>query len=159
GVHTCVECHQQQVEFWAQTRHAHAYETLLAVKKQYSLDCIRCHVTGWQQSGGVCRIDRTEFGGPGVPAVSSLGDTKYRAGVGRRDVQCEDCHGPGSEHLEDPTGHIRAEVAATVCMRCHEPANSPKFDYAKYRPFIVGPGHGEPLRPGQKPKPREGVPE
>ena len=158
GVNGCVECHQDQVDFWKQTRHAHAYETLVAVKKQFSLDCVRCHVTGWQQPGGVCRIDKTDVGGEGVPAIGSLGDTNYRAGVGRRDVQCEDCHGPGSEHVEDPTGHIRAEVAATVCMRCHEPANSPKFDYAKYKPFIVGPGHGEPLKPGQKPKPREGVP-
>jgi hypothetical protein len=75
-------------------------------------------------------------------------------------VQCEACHGPGSEHVEDPNGgHIRKEVTATMCMRCHEAANSPRFDYGKYRPFIVGPGHGEPLAKGQKVKPREGYPE
>lgn len=150
GVNQCLDCHQSEVEFWQQTRHAHAYETLVAVKKEFSLDCIRCHVTGWQQPGGVCRIDRTQVGEPGV-------DGK---GVGRRDVQCEACHGPGSEHIDDPKGgHIRKQVTATLCMRCHEAANSPKFDYARYKPFIVGPGHGMPLARGQKPKPREGVPE
>ena len=149
GANACVECHRSESEFWTQTRHAHAYETLVAVKKQFSLDCIHCHVTGWQQAGGVCRIDRTEFGGKGLDG----------RGLGRRDVQCEACHGPGSEHVKDPPGHIRAQVSATMCMRCHEPANSPKFNDAKYRPFIVGPGHGEPLARGQKPKPREGYPE
>ena len=149
GANACIECHQDATDFWTQTRHAHAYDTLVTVKKQYSLDCIRCHVTGWQQPGGVCRIDRTEFGEKGING----------SGVGRRDVQCEACHGPGSEHVADPTGHIQGKVPASWCMRCHEPANSPKFDDAKYRPFIVGPGHGQPLAKGQKAKPKEGYPE
>ena len=57
------------------------------------------------------------------------------------------------EHAKDPSGHIATEVPATVCMRCHEAANSPHFDDGRYRPFIVGPGHGRPLRPGEKPHP------
>ena len=63
------------------------------------------------------------------------------------------CHGPGSEHAKDPPGHISAEVPASVCVRCHEAANSPHFDDGRYRPFIVGPGHGMPLGPGEKPRP------
>ena len=149
GANACIECHKDATEFWTQTRHAHAYETLVAVKKQFSLDCIRCHVVGWQQPGGVCRIDKTEVGGSGFAG----------RGVGRRDVQCEACHGPGSAHVKDPPEHIQAKVPASMCMRCHEPANSPKFDDAKYRPFIVGPGHGAPLAKGQKPRPREGYPQ
>ena len=149
GANACLECHRDAATFWTQTRHAHAYETLVAVKKQFSLDCIRCHVVGWQQPGGVCRIDRTEVGGAGFAG----------RGVGRRDVQCEACHGPGSEHVKDPPEHIQAKVPAAMCMRCHEPANSPKFDDARYRPFIVGPGHGAPLARGQKPAPREGYPQ
>ena len=149
GANACIECHQDETEFWTQTRHAHAYETLVAVKKQFSLDCIRCHVTGWQQPGGVCRIDKTGVGGAGFEG----------RGAGRRDVQCEDCHGPGSEHVRDPPEHIQGKVTASMCMRCHEPANSPKFDDAKYRPFIVGPGHGAPLAKGQKAHPREGYPQ
>ena len=119
------------------------------MKKQFSLDCIRCHVTGWQQPGGVCRIDKTEFGGAGVSGH----------GVGRRDVQCESCHGPGSEHAADPPEHIQVDVTAPMCMRCHEAANSPHFDYGRYRPYIVGPGHGMPLARGEKPHPiRQGSP-
>ena len=139
----CAECHLSAAQLWAKTGHSHAYETLVGVRKQFSLDCVRCHVTGWQQPGGVCRIDRTQVGGPGFAG----------RGKGRQDVQCEMCHGPGSEHAKDPSGHIATEVPATVCMRCHEAANSPHFDDGRYRPFIVGPGHGRPLRPGEKPHP------
>ncbi|HYV68020.1 MAG TPA: multiheme c-type cytochrome, partial [Myxococcales bacterium] len=139
----CVECHETASQFWGKTGHSHAYETLVSVRKQFSLDCVRCHVTGWQQPGGVCRIDRTQVGGPGFEGH----------GKGRQDVQCEMCHGPSSEHAKDPPGHIATEVPATVCMRCHEAANSPHFDDGRYRPFIVGPGHGISLKPGEKPHP------
>jgi len=139
----CVECHEPASRFWRTTAHSHAYETLVSARKQFSLDCVRCHVTGWQQPGGVCRIDRTQVGGPGFEGH----------GKGRQDVQCEMCHGPSSEHAKDPPGHIATEVPATVCMRCHEAANSPHFDDGRYRPFIVGPGHGISLKPGEKPHP------
>ena len=149
GVAECARCHEDAAAFWTQTKHARAYRTLVTVEKQFSLDCIRCHVTGWQQPGGVCRIDRTRSGGPGF-------DGK---GIGRQDAQCEDCHGPGSDHVKDETGaSIQLEVPATGCMRCHEAANSPHFDDAKYRPYIIGPGHGQPLPKGEKARPRPGGP-
>jgi hypothetical protein len=149
GAAACAKCHQDATEFWTETKHSRAYDTLVHVNKQFSLDCIQCHVTGWQQPGGVCRIDRTQVGGPGVKG----------RGVGRRDVQCEDCHGPGSAHVRDAEGgFIRREVPASFCIRCHEAANSPHFDDAKYRPYIVGPGHGQPLAKGQDPRPRPGGP-
>lgn len=149
GANKCAECHESEARFWQQTKHAGAWQTLVTVRKQFSLDCVRCHVTGWQQPGGVCRIDRTAAGEPGLNGH----------GVGRQDVQCEACHGPGSEHVADDSGgHIKAEVGQPLCVRCHEAANSPHFDYTKYKPFIVGPGHGEPLARGQEPKPRPGGP-
>jgi len=149
GVNECARCHEAATEFWTKTKHARAYHTLEVVEKQFSLDCIRCHVTGWQQPGGVCRIDRTQVGSPGIDGH----------GVGRRDVQCEDCHGPGSDHVRDETGaFIQRQVPASACMRCHEAANSPHFDDAQYRPFIVGPGHGKPLAKGEKPHPIPGGP-
>ena len=97
---SCVECHQSAAQFWVHTGHAHAYETLVSARKQFSLDCVRCHVTGWQQPGGVCRIDRTHVGGPGFAS----------RGKGRQDVQCEMCHGPASLHAADPPGHIEAQA-------------------------------------------------
>lgn len=148
GGASCASCHQTEAAFWVRTPHSRAYETLEKVKKQFSLDCISCHVTGWQQPGGVCRIDRTHVGGPGLAAFGRV------AGLGRRDVQCEMCHGPASEHAQDPPEHIAAKVPEQVCKRCHEAENSPHFEDRRYRPWIVGPGHGEPLAAGAAPRSR-----
>ncbi len=145
---SCAACHKTQAAFWSKTNHAHAYATLVKVKKEFSLDCIRCHVTGWQQPGGVCRIDKAAVGGPGFKSHGGL------FGAGRQDVQCESCHGPASEHVKDPPGHIDDKVGKATCIRCHEAANSPHFDFAKYLPGVVGPGHGAPLAKGQEPGPR-----
>jgi hypothetical protein len=108
----------------------------------------------------VCRIDKTELGGPGLASGSVHGGNAAGAnaggnapGLGRRDVQCEACHGPASEHVKDPPGHIVAKVGKSECLRCHEAANSPHFDYQKYLPGVVGPGHGAPLAAGQTPGP------
>lgn len=146
---SCADCHQTEARFWTKTGHARAYATLAKVNKQFNLDCIRCHVSGWQQPGGVCRIDLPDRGGPGVHASGDV------FGLGRRDVQCEMCHGPASLHAKDPeNAPLDARVPVSTCVRCHEPANSPHFDDAKYRPWIVGPGHGAPLASGEEPGPR-----
>ena len=148
GGASCASCHPTEAAFWVRTPHSRAYETLVKVKKQFSLDCISCHVTGWQQPGGVCRIDRTHVGGPGLAVGGRV------AGLGRRDVQCEMCHGPAGEHAGDPPEHIATKVPEQVCKRCHEAENSPHFEDRRYRPWIVGPGHGEPLAAGAAPRSR-----
>lgn len=144
---SCASCHATEAAFWERTPHAHAYRTLVEAKKEFSLDCIQCHVTGWQQPGGVCRIDRTSAGGPGLGKGGVFGQ-------GRRDVQCEACHGPASEHAAAPPANIQSEVPEQTCKRCHEAENSPRFDYARYRRWVVGPGHGEPIAEGQTPRSR-----
>jgi len=158
---SCASCHASEAAFWARTRHARAYETLVVKGKQFSFDCIACHTTGWQQPGGVCRIDKTEVGGPGVKAPADR--TGWGAGdpvpasiaLGRQGVQCEDCHGPASEHARaGGGGEILEDVPEATCRRCHDPANSPHFEMKTYRPWVVGPGHGEPLAPGESPRTR-----
>jgi hypothetical protein len=144
---SCASCHATQAEFWTKSGHSHAWNTLVKIKKDLNLDCVQCHVTGWQQPGGVCRIDRTHVGGPGIKKDG------HKFGVGRQDVQCESCHGPASEHAKDPPGNIKVQVTKSDCMRCHEAANSPHFNYEKYLPGVIGPGHGAPLAAGQKPGP------
>lgn len=142
GGDSCAACHLNEAAFWARTPHARAYQSLVEVKKEHSLDCVRCHVTGWQQPGGVCRIDKTAEGGPGL--AGGLGH-------GRQGVQCEMCHGPMSAHAARGT-EVPRGVPEAVCVRCHEAENSPHFSYARYRPWIVGPGHGQPLGKGEAPR-------
>ncbi|MBS2025628.1 MAG: hypothetical protein JST92_24785 [Deltaproteobacteria bacterium] len=149
----CATCHQTEAAFWVRTPHASAYQVLVDAKKQFSLDCIRCHVTGWQQPGGVCRIDKTAVGGPGLDDKGAIAthDSSGLHGVGRQDVQCEMCHAMSSTHALTRANKDE-EVPESTCVRCHEAENSPHFDYRKYRKWIIGPGHGRPLPKGETPR-------
>jgi len=112
---TLVLCHESQSQFWAKTGHSHAYETLVSVRKQFSLDCVRCHVTGWQQPGGVCRIDRTDVGGAGFQVRGTV----------RQELQCEMCHGPGSQHVVTPAPfNIVRSPPREACFECHTSEHS-----------------------------------
>lgn len=118
----CRACHAAAFAVWNTSKHAHGYATLTEKGKQYHLDCIGCHVTGFSQPGGVCRVDKV---------------------AGREGIGCESCHGPGSAHVKIPVkGNIGRGSAEAVCTRCHDPENSPHFDFARYLPQVLGPGHG-----------------
>ncbi|MGA9522420.1 MAG: multiheme c-type cytochrome [Myxococcaceae bacterium] len=122
GSNACRTCHAPAFPVWEKSKHAHAYETLEAQGKQYHLDCIGCHVTGINKPGGVCRIDKVE---------------------GREHVGCESCHGPGSLHAKAPgKRNISRANTPDACVGCHDPENSPHFEFRTYLPQILGPGHG-----------------
>ena len=128
GDASCNDCHPEAMEFWKTTAHSHAWQTLVDANKTFDATCVSCHVVGWQKPGGTV-----------------LGKVE-----GKTSVQCEACHGPGSRHADMGGGHhlITTKVPETVCVECHHPHHSPKFDYATYLPKIIGPGHGEPpLKP------------
>lgn len=125
GVERCATCHVQEHEQWLTTQHAHAIETLETRDKQYDRNCIGCHVTGYERPGG-----------------STLGHTD-----GLVNVQCEQCHGPGSMHAENPTlvnvpTGVRTQVPETACATCHNEEHSPRFEYGSYLERVLGPGHG-----------------
>jgi hypothetical protein len=133
GDRRCVECHEEAEAFWRTTSHAHAYETLEKKRKQYNVQCVGCHVLAWERPGGACSIAET---------------------AGRQNVQCESCHGPGSLHAQDgEPATIARKVPEATCKTCHDPPNSPHFNDATYRPQILGPGHGAPLKPAGAPLP------
>jgi hypothetical protein len=124
GTLSCGVCHPEALAVWKATKHPHAYEGLEKVGKEHHLDCIGCHVAGWQRPGGVCRVDRT---------------------LGRREVSCESCHGAGTRHLKEPVnGTIARGDTKETCVGCHDHENSPHFSYESYLQQIRGPGHGLP---------------
>ncbi len=130
GNASCAECHEEAFPLWKQSKHSHAWETLETAGKQFHLNCVGCHVTGYEQPGGVCRLDKV---------------------AGREDVGCESCHGPGSLHAEAPADdNIVGKPGEALCVTCHNPENSPHFDFATYLPRIVGPGHGQPSAGSKK---------
>lgn len=122
GSAQCESCHVTAADFWKKTKHPLAWKALEAVGKQNHLDCVTCHVTGWQKPDGVCRLDVI---------------------AGRQEVGCEACHGPGSLHVKSPMkANIVRAAEAKTCTGCHDRENSPTFEFETYLGKVVGPGHG-----------------
>ncbi len=129
GGESCSDCHDEAAEFWKKTRHAHAWQTLVDRGQQFDLDCINCHVTGWQEPGG---------------STLAFNDSL-------RDVQCEVCHGPSSIHVakggdEKPAATVLAPPEDLCATKCHTHEHSDTFDRTAYLRDILGPGHGEKAR-------------
>lgn len=132
GIEACRDCHAEAYDVWARTPHGHAYRTLEEISKNFNLACVGCHVTGYRQPGG----------------------SEVVQNDGLRDVQCETCHGPGSAHVDARNdaarrATIRRDAPADLCAtQCHTAEHSDHFNYATYRPRILGPGHGQPMTAG-----------
>jgi hypothetical protein len=125
GKNTCEDCHDEAVAFWSKTHHASAYRTLVDANKQFDLSCVGCHVTGFKRPGGAHVVETR----------------------GLVDVQCEQCHGPGSLHADNPDpSNIRREVSPTTCLECHTPEHSDTFQLEAYLRNVLGEGHGEDAR-------------
>ncbi|MBI4729741.1 MAG: cytochrome c3 family protein [Acidobacteria bacterium] len=72
--------------------------------KQYS--CGKCHTTGYSTTGN-------QDGKPGIVGTWAL-----------KGVQCERCHGPGSNHVSDPL-NVKPVVdrSSELCGTCHSRGN------------------------------------
>ncbi len=127
GIDVCSSCHPDARQVWNTTRHTHAYATLSTQFKEFNLECVGCHVTGYDRPGG-----------------STVAHVK-----GLEDVQCEVCHGPGSRHATNPADRTRivASPAPSSCLDCHHPPHVEGFDAVAKMKDILGPGHGRPLKP------------
>ena len=167
GDEVCATCHADARDVWARTPHATAYATLQKSSKEFNLDCVSCHVTGYEMPGGST-----------VTHVEKL-----------KNVQCEACHGPGSKHVVatpidergasrppsssaiDERGASRPPSSSAIdergasrppssspaamhnlvaapppsrCLECHRPPHVENFDPVARMASILGPGHGLP---------------
>jgi hypothetical protein len=114
GTAACSSCHEEAHEVWKSSAHAHAFRTLIDQNQDFNEECVGCHSVGFGRTGGFVNAKAT-------PILV--------------DVQCEACHGPGSAHVEKPgTGYGTA--GARSCLRCHDPENSPEFDFYAAWPAI-----------------------
>jgi hypothetical protein len=123
GIEVCSSCHEEARAVWDKTPHARAYATLSRQFKEYNLDCVSCHVTGYEKPGGAT-----------VTVNASL-----------EDVQCEQCHGPGQAHAKTPDKKglvVRSPKLEGCVSSCHHPPHVEGFDPEKAKEGIMGPGHG-----------------
>ena len=132
GTSKCGECHTTAHAIWEKTPHAHATESIVhpperSMARHFDPECISCHVTGWNP----------QKYRPYKSGYETLEGSPELHGSG-----CENCHGPGSEHVrveEDANAdkkqleELRIAMRLTLanaqdkCLECHDIDNSPDF--------------------------------
>jgi Cytochrome c554 and c-prime len=154
GVDSCKDCHKKAYARWMDSKHAHAYESLITgregtkdpIPRNHDPECINCHTTGWDPQGVF----------PYVGGFYSLERTPKL-----KDQQCENCHGPAAKHVELELAWKRdqksvkkadldaarvratlkvAEIKKTLCYKCHDLDNDPNFEFDTYWDQIKHPG-------------------
>ncbi len=114
GSESCQLCHDYEYQKWSEAAlrepgsqaHADAYATLEQVGSQFDPECVVCHVVGMEYESGFVSEEKTGH---------------------LKNVGCENCHGPGSEHIRT-AGAAETTEPKSVCLDCHTPEHS--GDYA-----------------------------
>ncbi|MCH2201322.1 MAG: hypothetical protein MK102_05105 [Fuerstiella sp.] len=152
GAAKCGECHTEAYSIWETTPHAHAFESLdpanerkgherlNGVGRMYDPECLSCHVTGWDPQEYI----RYHGGFLNSEFAETQEDRRLQTLLAGN--QCENCHGPGSRHIELLDGgnlelareemKVTYEQAESMCYDCHDTDNSPKFDFDEYWPKV-----------------------
>jgi hypothetical protein len=108
GDEACSQCHQGTHDDWALTNHSHAWETLQNSGHPASY-CNPCHAVGFEPSPNTGNSGYDE-----APIEKFV------------NVQCENCHSPGSDHATGPTSNL-IDISFDVmnCGICHEGTHHP----------------------------------
>jgi hypothetical protein len=135
GSEACGDCHTAAYEKWLDTPHSHATTSLVepdnergGIPRHHDPECVSCHATGWHPQQYY----------PYESGFISPEKTPWMVGSG-----CENCHGPGSEHVSAELGDIDVTnerlkelqqqmvlplaKARDKCLECHDLDNSPDF--------------------------------
>jgi predicted CXXCH cytochrome family protein len=109
---TCGNCHVGHQADWATTHHANAYADLLASGSSKA-SCEGCHTVSEHGNGLT-----------GPAGWNAKPDSAYK------DVQCESCHGPGTDHVKLPDDRTKWPLArftltkaSASCASCHTGAH------------------------------------
>ncbi len=114
GLPVCGNCHVGQNSEWQQTAHAGAWNDLQE-SGHASDSCEPCHSV----SANGNWVTDTQVG------FTATADARYT------DVQCENCHGPGLEHVTNPdASQPLASIVVGVgltsgCGECHQGVHNP----------------------------------
>ena len=105
GSKSCERCHEYEYDMWSTKAHADALASLNEVGSDRDPECVICHVVGMNYDRGFISQEKTPH---------------------LKDVGCENCHGPGSEHIRT-LGQVATRQPQMACLDCHTPEKSTGF--------------------------------
>lgn len=144
GQEACAECHEARAEGAAVNRHG----TTLQFRAADLFDtpgCLNCHVLAsnaaapyptpgsWDQEAEDTGFDLSSY----VFTTYQVFRTQYPTLDERGSVQCESCHGPGSQHNSDPR-RTNVSTDAAVCGTCHS-SFGPRYQQWVFSPHSAPP--------------------
>jgi hypothetical protein len=164
----CKTCHPAKVDEWTKTGHASIFKDNInnsrtpTVDTHYTEACIRCHTVGYflppANNGGFTDAQaKTKWQVPTWDKINAAGkktgpDNFATAPAEIRNmgnVQCENCHGPASEHVKTGADVMAVSFRNDTCNPCHagggthikglDIANSKHFTGATFEE-VTGPG-------------------
>jgi hypothetical protein len=104
---SCSQCHVAHYVKWANSAHAQATSPLPGRALEFEARCLDCHATGTKPATATGKVELARL----------------------QSVQCEACHGPGSNHVAKPgRGYGRIGDMKQACIGCHTAEASPAFD-------------------------------
>lgn len=120
-------CHSDKITTWSATPHAHIFSFNIDSSTHYTESCLSCHTVGYDTSptavnGGwddVAAGYGFTLPSPHPGAWDSI-KTNFPDLANVSNIQCENCHGPGSAHLGDTSkSKMVATLSAEMCGQCH----------------------------------------
>lgn len=119
GAAYCATCHAggvggDQYTAWSHSGHATAMAALENYGQGSNPGCVGCHSVG---TYGLNANGALHNGGYDETAVPRLAN-----------VQCENCHGPGSEHPTPDAGSVHISTDSAMCGQCHSDTHHPTYE-------------------------------
>jgi hypothetical protein len=144
GSDKCKECHKDEYNVWDSSKHAEAFtalddQRLTQAPKNRKTDgeCVVCHTIGFGYKTGY---------------------KNEQATTNLKGVGCENCHGPGSAHVDNPKDKnlalvlspwkekpndrlpaVEVRVDIGTCQKCHDTDNDHNFKFDYWRKIAHGP--------------------
>lgn len=121
---------------WTKTHHGTAFTRKISTPDHFSDRCVYCHVVGDDRAAAAVNSGWDDWAsqlGWTFPPVLQPGNWKtiqnsYPSLENLANIQCENCHGPGSEHRAGK-GVIGVSLKSGVCGQCHDSPTGHIKDY------------------------------
>jgi len=141
GTYGCALCHDNpnpsatapdKVDPWLNTEHASQFSRGIdgVLSSHYSVSCLPCHTVGYDTNAlavnGGFDDEALAYGWTFPKTLASTNwasmETNYPAVANVANIQCENCHGPGSQHgsAYGNTNFICVDYDSGDCAQCHD---------------------------------------